>query len=239
MPHFLIEKNSIENNKIRIKDREILCHLVQSLRIKENEIVKFISDEIVHFTKITSISKNELTGEIINSIKSTRKLNFDLCCLISILKQDAMHLAIENAVQVGTKEIYTTYSDNSAVKKESIMKKSEKWQKIALESFKQCERADIPKVFDTLSFEEVFKKFKKENILIFAENFANRTIQEGVKNIDKKEKILAVFGPEGGFSKEEFEYFKKENFKLITLGNLIYKAPNAITAGLFGIVQYV
>ena len=62
-------------------------------------------------------------------------------------------------------------------------------------------------------------------------------IQKALSNYKKPEKILAVFGPEGGFSESEFEFFKKENLKLVTLGKLILKAPNAITAGLFGIIE--
>lgn len=235
MPHFLIENNCIENNSIHLTDKETIIHLAQALRIKEGEIVKFIDkNETVYKTKIKTVSKNEVNGEILNFEKSKRKLDFNLCVLISILKPDGMHLAIENAVQLGAKEIYTTYSNNCAVKN---LNKFEKWQKIGMESFKQCERADIPQFFEPDDFKNIFSKFKKENILIFAEKYDKFTIKEAISTIDKNEKILAVFGPEGGFSENEFGYFKKENLKLITLGKLILKAPNAITAGLFGIEQ--
>lgn len=240
MPHFLISKNSIENNKIIINDKELLCHIVQSLRVKTGEVVKFIDEsENVYFSEIESVSKKEITAKILKSEKSERRLNFNLCVLISVLKQEAMHLAIENAVQLGAKEIYTVYSDNASVKKDLILNKAEKWQKIGTESFKQCERADMPKVFDILKFDEIFSKFKKENILVFAEKYDEFSVKEACLNLDKNEKILAVFGPEGGFSEKEFEYFKNENIKLVTLGKLILKAPNAITAGLFGVIQNV
>ena len=120
---------------------------------------------------------------------------------------------------------------------ETVKNKADKWQKIGMESFKQCERADIPKVYDISTFSEIFSKFKKENIIIFAEKYDEMNIQKALSNYKKPEKILAVFGPEGGFSESEFEFFKKENLKLVTLGKLILKAPNAITAGLFGIIE--
>ena len=188
--------------------------------------------------KVVSVAF-ECAKKILKSEKSERRLNFNLCVLISVLKQEAMHLAIENAVQLGAKEIYTVYSDNASIKKDLILNKAEKWQKIGTESFKQCERADMPKVFDILKFDEIFSKFKKENILVFAEKYDEFSVKEACLNLDKNEKILAVFGPEGGFSEKEFEYFKNENIKLVTLGKLILKAPNAITAGLFGVIQNV
>ena len=49
--------------------------------------------------------------------------------------------------------------------------------------------------------------------------------------------IIVVIGPEGVFSNNEFEYFKKENYKMISLGNMIYKAPNAVVAAISNIVS--
>ena len=240
MPHFLIKKENIKNNIIEISDKELLSHLCSALRIKNGEKIKFIDEfETVYLTEIKEISKKYLSGKIIKCEISKRKLNFNLCALISVLKPDGMHLAIENAVQLGASEIYTVYSDNCAVKKESVLNKADKWQKIGTESFKQCERADIPAVFDIMTFKEIFLKFKKENILIFAEKYDETNIKKACETIDKNEKILCVFGPEGGFSENEFNYFKSEKLKLVTLGNLILKAPNAVSTGLFGVIQNV
>lgn len=240
MPHFLINKNCIKNDFIYLDDKETVNHLVSALRVREGEVVKFIDeDEIVYFASITEAGKNKLAAKIESSKKSERKLHFDLCALICILKPDGMNLAVQNAVQAGAKEIYTVFSDNCAVKKASVADKTDKWQKIGAEAFKQCERADMPQVFNLDTFENIFSKFKKENIIIFAEKYDTLDIKNAITSADKSEKILAVFGPEGGFSEAEFEYFKSKELKLVTLGNLIFKAPNAITAGLFGIAQNV
>ncbi len=240
MPHFLIQKSCIENGYIFLKDKEAIFHLAQSLRVKTGEIIKFIDEEEnVYQTEIEQIIKYEIKGKILSSNKSLRKLDINLCVLISILKPEAMNLAIQNAVQLGAKEIYTVYSNNCAVNKNSILNKAKKWEKIGYESFKQCERADMPKVFEAMTFDEIFSKFKKENIIIFAEKNGKLTIKDAVKNLIKKEKILLVFGPEGGFSDAEFKKFQDGNFKLATLGKLILKAPNAVTAGLFGVEQWM
>lgn len=237
MPHFLISKEEIKEDKIELIDKETIDHLLKSLRVKKGEKVKFIDkDENVYLTEIIETGKNKLISKIITREKSIRKLNFELDAVISVLKPDAMHLAIQNAVQAGAKKIYTVYSDNAAVKYESILNKKEKWQKIGMEAFKQCERADIPEIYDVIKFDEIFKNYKKENIIVFAEKYAKEDVKKIFDTINKKERILAVFGPEGGFSEKEFDYFKSKNIKLTTLGNLILKAPNAVTAGLFGII---
>ena len=240
MPHFLIQKNDVKEGFIFVSDKETVSHLVSSLRIKEGEAVKFIDEnETVYTTEILNIRKSEIKGKILSEHKSTRKLDLNLCVLISVLKPEAMNLAIQNAVQLGAKEIYTVYSNNCAVNKNSVLNKAEKWKKIGYESFKQCERADMPKVFEVMEFDEIFAKFKKENILIFAEKNDKLTVKDALKTCLYDEKILLVFGPEGGFSNDEFKKFEDKNLKLVTLGRLILKAPNAVTAGLFGVQQWM
>ena len=50
------------------------------------------------------------------------------------------------------------------------------------------------------------------------------------------EKILAIIGPEGGFSQKEFDYFRSKNLPLISLGDLILKAETAVIVALGDII---
>ncbi len=230
MPHFLVNSNEINNNLINVTQNELLRHLVSSLRIKTGEEIKFIDEkEIQYICKVLSVTKKNLQAQIIEKYPSLRKLNFELYLAQAILKQDAQNLAISNAVQTGVKGIYPVICDNCTVKSKQNI---EKWQKIADESFKQCERANRAEVFEIQKLENVLKAF--ENIIIFTEKNANITIKDAVKKFDKNKKILVVVGAEGGFSAQEFEIFKKYN--CASLGSLILKAPNAVTAGISRVV---
>ena len=238
MPHFLIKKEEINNNFVELSDGDGFFHLTRVLRVKINEIVKFIDkNQIVYECKIVNLNKNSLKAEILKQYSSKRILKYDIILIQSVLANDAQNLLIANATQTGVKEIIPVISDNVSVSIQSLKNKVEKWQKIAHENFKQCERADIPEISDVLDLSSALSKFKKENILIFAEKYENCTLNNCLTDIDKSEPVAVVIGPEGGFSKKEFEYFKKENYKLITLGKMIYKAPNAVVAGISNIVS--
>ena len=241
MPHFLIKKEQINNDFIVLANGdENFFHIARVLRIKTGEKIKFIDDDkIVYYCAIAEIEKKSLRAKIISKEKSSRVLKNDICLVQSILMTDAQNLAIANATQSGVREIYPVISDNVSVKKSSLKGKEEKWQKIVLENFKQCERADLAEIKEIQELKEVLKTFKKENILIFAEKDENISLDLAVKDIDKSAKIAVVIGPEGGFSEDEFNYFKKENYKLISLGNMIYKAPNAIVAGVSNVVSRI
>ena len=92
------------------------------------------------------------------------------------------------------------------------------------------------KVFEISPLSEILAKFKKENVIIFAEKYDNTDIFDAAKTVDINEDILVVTGPEGGLSEEEFKYFKEKGYKMATLGSLIFKAPNAVTAGVSNVI---
>jgi 16S rRNA (uracil1498-N3)-methyltransferase len=157
----------------------------------------------------------------------------------SVLNSDAQISAIQKATEIGVKGIIPLYTDNCSVKETVIKNKIEKWQKIAIESVKQCERVDIPKVFDVSYLKNIIKDF--EQIIVFAERDTNCNFFNYLKvnKIDKSKKILVIIGPEGGFSQNEFDFFKENNIPLITLGNLIYRADTALTAALTTVINGV
>ena len=238
MPHFLIKKEEIKTPFVELTDNENLFHILKVLRKKEGEKIKFIDEnQVIYSCTIEKTSKNSLRALILKKEKSNRILPYDLVLVQSILANDAQNLAVANATQTGVKEIYPIISDNTSIKIKNPQDKIDKWQKIAQENFKQCERADIPKIQPIQPLLEILSNFKKENILIFAEKYENSTLNTALNDIDKTSEIAIVIGPEGGFSEDEFENFKKNNYKLITLGNMIYKAPNAITAAISNVIS--
>ncbi len=237
MPHFFIDSKKINDKVLLVDDTDTVRHLTNSLRVQRGEVLKFIDEnKIQYWAKITDFSKKQIRAEILRSEKSNRELEYNIFLAQSILKTDAQNLLISNAAQLGIKGVYPFVSEFSTVKSATAKLKIEKWQKISDEAFKQCERADRMAVFDILPLDEILKKFKKENVIIFAERNENADVLNSVKTVDLESDILIVTGPEGGFSDKEFESFILNDYKLATLGNLIFKAPNAVTAGVSNVI---
>lgn len=240
MPHFLIESKSIQNNQISIEDKDLYKHIIKVLRAKIGEKLLFLDEnEIQYETKLKEVNSNNFICKIENSYKSERKLSINLYIAQSVLNSDAQTSAIQKATELGVKGIIPLYTDNCTVKESVIKNKIEKWKKIATESVKQCERADIPTVFEMAKIKDVVKNYKQ--IIVFAERDAQSDFFTYVKQnkINKGEDILVVIGPEGGFSQKEFDFFNENNIPLITLGNLIYRADTALTAALTTVINGV
>lgn len=240
MPHFIISAKNIQNNRITINDKDLYKHIIKVLRAKIGEQLLFLDEnEIQYETEIENINSSSFCCEIKKQYKSERKLNIDLYIAQSVLNSDAQTSSIQKATELGVKGIIPLYTDNCAVKEAIIKNKIDKWQKIAFESVKQCERADIPKVFKMAKIQDIIKNYKQ--IIVFAERDTQSDFFEYIKEnkINKKEPILVIIGPEGGFSQKEFDLFKQNHIPLITLGNLIYRADTALTAALTTVINGV
>lgn len=237
MPHFLIKKQNIINNIVKVVDSELYRHVIKVLRTRAGEKILFLDeDEMQYETVLKTINSNSFEAEIISCYKSERKLPLRLYVAQSVLNSDAQVSSIQKATELGVKGIIPLYTDNCAVKESVIKNKIEKWHKIVIESVKQCERADIPIVFELSNLFDIVKNY--DYIIVFAEKYAEKNFFEYIKDnpIDKNKSILVIIGPEGGFSEKEFMFFKENNIPLITLGKLIYRADTALTAALTTVI---
>ena len=232
MPHFLIKASDIADKKLNLHDESILKHLFV-MRKTVGEIVKFIDENrLVSLVKIENINKKELLGTVVDSYFSTRFLTKKIK-LIQCALRDAQMSAVSNAVQIGVSEIQPVLSDFTSVKKSAL--NLEKMEKAAYEAFKQCERADLASVLPVVTLSEAINNSK--NIIVLGERNCNSTIKEFAQKYINEEEITVIIGPEGGFSDKEFELFDKLNLPIVSIGNTILKAENAIISGI-GIISY-
>ena len=234
MPHFFIDSNNKTDNKIIISDADNYRHIARSLRARCGEKLLLIDENQIQYeTKISEINSKEVICEIEKSYLSKRDLEFDLYLAQSPLRSDAQLTIMEKATELGVRGVYPVFTDNCALR----VNKQEKWQKVMFEASKQCERAKIPTCFAPTTFEEILQK-DFDKIIVLAERSTEKNLKQYLsENPTKKgERILAIIGPEGGFSQKEFDYFRSKNLPLISLGDLILKAETAVIVTLGDIV---
>ena len=234
MPHFFINSNNKTDNKIVISDVDNYRHIARSLRARCGEKLLLIDENQIQYeTKISEINSKEVICGIEKSYLSKRDLEFDLFLAQSPLRSDAQLTVMEKATELGVRGVYPVFTDNCALR----VNKKDKWQKVMFEASKQCERAKIPTCFAPTTFDELLQK-DFDKIIVLAERSTEKSLKQYLsENPTKKgERILAIIGPEGGFSQKEFDYFRSKNLPLISLGDLILKAETAVIVTLGDIV---
>lgn len=239
MPHFFIQSSQVSGNIVEVSDKENYQHIAKSLRSKVGEKLLLVDENQIQYeTKIAEITNSKITAQVEKSYPSKRFLDFELYLAQSPLRSDAQGLIIEKATELGVAGVYPILTDNCVLNKSVVEKKVPKWQRIMYESSKQCERAIVPTCFDALSLNQLLAQENFDKIIVFCERIADRTIRDSFKEnpIKSGDKVLVIIGPEGGFSQNEFEFFKTMNFEMLTLGDLILRAETAVVVALGNII---
>lgn len=241
MPQFFIKSKNIEDKNIILTEKSDIKHIVEVLRSKVGDELLFIDEQqILYATRIVEVSRNHLKAEILKQEKSIRSLSTDITLIQSVLKASAQDFVIQKATELGVKKIIPMISKYTVVKfdnEKDKQKKVERWEKIAFESCKQCERSKMPEIEQVKTFKEValmdfdikIACVERSSKMSFKDFLRAQKYQEG-------QKIAVFIGPEGGWSDSEIEFFNANNIAGVSLGNMILRAETAVIAALSGIV---
>ena len=109
----------------------------------------------------------------------------------------------------------------------------DRWRKITAEALKQCRRGRTVNISAPMSFESILAQGADFDcrIIFWEEASVSLDELEKSKPNQKPRKIITLFGPEGGFTREEVTSAKAAGFASASLGPRILKAETATIAG--------
>lgn len=227
----VVEPEKINDNLIVLDNLADINHIKNVFRKSVGEQIRAVDGKYEYICKIEKIDNKEVILSIIerNEDKFSSKTQIDAG--ISLLKNDKMDLTIQKLTEIGIKKIVPIAAKRSVVKLE---KKKDKWDIIVRESLKQCQAVSPTEILDISSLVKIDYSFY-DLIIIPYEAEEEVYLKDLFKNLDKKpQRILYIIGPEGGFDKEEIEFLRAQNAKIISLGKRILRAETAaiVTGGI-------
>ena len=240
MPHFFINTKDINNDVITICDKENFHHIAKVLRAKKGEILTLIDENAISYKAvIENIDAKTITTKVVETSKSAHSLQTELYLAQSVLKTDAQNIVVQKATELGVKGIIPFISDNSVIKESVADAKIEKWQKIANEAVKQCERADFPVVQKRMTLQNILNSTEYDIKIACVERCTDSSLKTCLKGLKdcKGKKIIVIIGPEGGFSAAELKLLKNTtDIHKVSLGKLILRAETAVIAALSNVI---
>jgi len=142
---------------------------------------------------------------------------------------------IQKCVELGVFEITPVLTKRcvSRPDEKSAKKKTERYNKIALEAAQQSGRGVVPKVNDLISLKQAVSEDSSEVKIVFYEGGG-----EPLRSlVDENTKSVSIYiGPEGGFEKEEVDLITANGAAAATLGKRILRTQTAPVAALSAIM---
>jgi len=231
MSKFFIGKESITGDFIDITGEDVL-HIRKVLRMRTGETLTACDNDGTDFEcEITDIDDKHVTAKILKSWKSENEAPIRVTLYQGIPKSDKMDFIIQKCVELGIDTIVPVKTERTVVKFENSKdenKKQQRWQKIAVEAAKQCNRSRLPKVTGPMDFKNALEMAGNSNLVLIP--YENEMVH-GLKSVlrdNSSAKSIAVFiGPEGGFAEDEVKKCIELGFHSVSLGKRILRTETA------------
>ena len=238
MSRFFVLPQQIDGDTIRIEGGDAQ-HIGKVLRLNVGGHITICDGAGNDYqAEITQMAKNEVLSRIISQSKADTEPKLRVVLYQGIPKAAKMDFVIQKAVELGVAEIVPVMTKRSVVKLDakSARGKVERWNKIASEASKQCNRAVIPCVAPVATLEEALSDMQKLELkLIPYEAEEKSGLRDVLEQRPMVESAGILIGPEGGFDQVEVEQAREAGLLSVRLGRRILRtetAPLAVISAL-------
>lgn len=153
-------------------------------------------------------------------------------------KADKLEHVIQKATELGAYEIiaFPTSRCVSRPDEKSLVKKLERWQKIAASASEQSGRGRVPQVLVLPSYKAALERASQSDLaLLFYENEQSTTLKMALQSSPYKS-VSILTGPEGGLEASEVSQAATAGLKVCTLGKRILRCETAPLCALSAIM---
>ena len=234
MQRYFVEQQANTTNEFIISG-ENARHISKVMRMLPGDEIIVVHENVAYICEIQAIDQDvsvRQTGKTIPSPEMPLKV--DIAC--GLPKGDKLELIAQKATELGMHALIPFAAERSIVKwdDKKAKKNQERLQKIAQEAAEQSHRTYVPQVVQPLSFKQLIQSFSSYDAVFIADEedakLTERTsFKQKLQALDtsKQLKILCIFGPEGGISRQESDAMLQAGGKTMSLGPRILRAETA------------
>lgn len=203
-------------------------HIKNVLRLKCGEEVNVCDGQNNEYLcRIVDITPDKVYLDIISKDVCKNEPEFSVTLYQGLPKSDKMDYIVQKCVELGITRIVPVAAKRSVVKIKDDAKKVSRWQKIASEAAKQCQRGTLPEVANVMSFKEAIADLAKCDLKFMPyENERQTPLREVLSKKDIKS-IGFFIGPEGGLDETEVAIAESLNIPTVSLGKRILRTETA------------
>ena len=230
MPRFFVSE--ITGGKAVIAGADAL-HLAKALRVRPGELITVCDPKGVdHICAVEQVSPEAVVAAVTQSRPACSEPPAAITLYQALCKGDKFETVVQKAVELGAGRIVPVVTGRcvSRPDPDSLRKKTERWQKIAVAAAKQSGRGVVPRVEQALDYPQAASQLAAHKLsILFYEN-ATEPLGRALRDIPDDVGIMT--GPEGGFETAEVELAAGLGVAVCSLGPRILRCETAPLAAL-------
>ena len=209
-------------------------HVARVLRLQVGEALTLFDGRGNEYPAvIVEIAKSRVVIEVGDGKPVDREPPLAVTLAQAISSAERMDYTVQNAVELGVKELQPLQSARSIVRLDQAraQRRREHWQSIAIAACEQCGRNRIPRVLPVKRFSEWLGESPNEGDR--ARVMLSPLASVSIKSLPMpRSGITILAGPEGGLSPEEGDDARRSGFVAVRLGPRILRTETAAVAAL-------
>ena len=218
---------------VQIEDKDTRKHMFQVMRLTVgDQVVLVFEDGIKRLAKVSQVEVAEF--DWVADLPDQSELPVQVTIASGFPKGDKLEFLAQKVTELGASQLWSFPADWSVVKWDGkkLAKKQEKLEKIVLGAAEQSKRNRLPQVqlFEKKS-DFMARLAEFNHILVAYEESAKAgersALMSALEQVQPGQKILFVFGPEGGISPAEIDQFLAVGGQVVGLGPRILRAETA------------
>ncbi len=220
MEQFIFNKKNLgtdpSGKPILSIDGEENFHLSRVLRVRAGE--KILATDGAGKTLlcvVSSVGKNSSLCHVLEEYNNLNAPSRDFCIAMALLKPiSKIETAIEKCTELGTHKFLLFYSERS----EKAIPRLERLQAILKAAVKQSLRSRIPELVFLENLNQVVERSVGYGQKMVLHEKAETMAAERLSGMIPGTSVIALIGPEGGFSDNEIAYLIENRYASLSLG---------------------
>jgi 16S rRNA (uracil1498-N3)-methyltransferase len=201
-------------------------HLASVMRARlGDEVIAFDGSGAEFRARVTEIRKQSVELLILERHEISRELPYELTLAVALPKGERQKWLVEKATELGVARIVPLATGRGVAQPTDAA--IDRLRRTVIEASKQCGRNRLLEITSSASASEFFAIAPADAMRLVADPSGQ---PQSSLHQSRKKNLIAVIGPEGGFTPEELHAARAAGWNLISLGSRTLRVETAAIA---------
>jgi 16S rRNA (uracil1498-N3)-methyltransferase len=231
MRRFYAHPDQFHQNLVTL-DPEETFHLARVLRLGVGARVEVCDGQGGNFAaQVATLEPRGATLLILENLDFWGESHLPLVLGIGLAKGEALDEAVRQATEMGVSRIFPFLSERSErLPPERVARRRGRWQRLARESIKSCQRSMLPQIETACDFAKALEGPEEVKLIFWEEERGGGL--NAILQYPRPRDVRILIGPEGGFSASEAARAREAGFQVVSLGPRRLKVATAALAAI-------
>lgn len=209
-----------EAHTFALTEEKLVHQLGRVLRMAAGDsIILFTDGGPDVLVQILEVSKKDIRVEVVSVKENSSTPSRSVTVFLSVIRRERFEVAVEKLTELGVSEIVPLLTHRTV--RESV--RIDRLQAISNEALEQCGGNKRVKISEPLSLADSFMHYSSPAVILD---------MQGEKTIVQLPEMVSLYiGPEGGWSREDYDIFEQHALHKLSLGSRVLRAETAAIVG--------